>query len=83
MQSCIFFPTATVGWTKIFNRETWRQRMRADSVLDDGSYDIALSGEIEGGFLDQDVIRPWKAVRDRRVIHMIGIKEEKEQECTI
>ena len=83
MQSCILFPTATVGWVTIFNRETWRQKMRADSVLDDGSYNIALSGEIEGGFLDQDVIRPWKAVRDRSGIHRIGIKEENERECTI
>ena len=44
-----FFPTATVGWT---TRETWCQRMRADSVLDDGSYDIALSEDIKGGFID-------------------------------
>ena len=33
--------------------------MREDSVLDDGSYDIALLGEIDGVFLDYDVIRPW------------------------
>ena len=53
--------------------------MMADIVIDDGSYDIALSEEIKGGFLDKDTIRPWKAVRDRRGIHSIGIKEEKER----
>ena len=51
--------------------------------FDDVSYDIALLGEIEGGFLDLDVIHPWKAVRDWRGIHRIGIKEEKERECMI
>ena len=57
--------------------------MRADSVLNDGLYNIAFLGEIEGGFLDYDVIHPWKAVRDRRGIHRIGIKEEKERVCMI
>ena len=57
--------------------------MRSDSVLDESSYDIALSGDIEGGFLDQDVIRPWKYVRDQHVIHGISIKEQNDQECMI
>ena len=46
-----------------------------DSVIDDGLYNIAFSGDIEGGLLDYDVIRPWRDVRDWRGIHRIGIKE--------
>ena len=57
--------------------------MSSDSVLNDGSYDIALLVEIDVGFLDYDVISTWKDVRDRRRIHRIGIEEEKEWEDTI
>ena len=31
-----FVPTVKIGWTNFLNRDYWRQRMRADGVLDDG-----------------------------------------------